>query len=240
MIAGPTSSGKTFLTREILRNNLSTIAKFGERSFSAVWCYGVWQLGYEKPIESVDIKYMDHLITQREMEGQKLMLVVVEDLMDEMKGNEKLSNIFTRGSHHPGISIIFIAKNPSLQGKEMRTISLNRHYIIIMKNVRDKMQMLNMAKQSGPKKTKKFLDAFQHATKSSRGYLRMDLHPETDDSMRIQTHLLPIDGGIFSDYLSDIMSQNLQDCIQHLVMVAKMRSLKKKQEFLSHPAKMTT
>ena len=57
-------------------------------------------------------------------------IIIIDDLM-----NEVVPNLFTKGSHHTNSSIIFIVQNLFSQHREMSDISLNAHYLTIMKSL---------------------------------------------------------------------------------------------------------
>jgi hypothetical protein len=64
--------------------------------------------------------------------------------------DKRISDRFTKGSHHRNLSIIYIVQNIFHQGKEMRNISLNAHYIVLFKTPRDKQQIYMLARQINP------------------------------------------------------------------------------------------
>ena len=117
-------------------------------------------------------------------------LLVIDDLMTRCHSDERLKRLFSVGSHHRNLSIIFIVHNLFHQGKEMRTLSLNSHYLILFKNPRDSSQIVTLARQMYPGKSKFLQEAFQDATKVAHGYLLIDLKPETDDKLRVRTNIL--------------------------------------------------
>ena len=120
-------------------------------------------------------------------------LIIVDDLMSELAGDSRLSSLFTKGSHHRNLSIIFIVQNIFHQGKEMRNINLNSHYLTLYKNPRDKSQIMHLARQMCPGKTKAFQEIFNDATSKPYSYLFVDLRPESDDRMRMRTGIFPPD-----------------------------------------------
>ena len=71
----------------------------------------------------------------------------------------------------------------------MRTISLNCHYIILMKNPRDVQQVSILSRQIFPSYTKYFLEAYNDATSMAYGYIRIDLTPDTPENLRLSTRL---------------------------------------------------
>ena len=189
MAAGPTGSGKTFLVRDMLRYSKDVF--FGLENLSILWCYGQWQDLYSKPIDGVNITYFDGLPDQTSLEEKRPSLVVIDDLMTELAGDKKMTNLFTKGSHHMNISVLFIVQNLFYNAKEMRTININTNYFILLKNPRDKSQIECLAKQMFPG-TKGFLrDAFLDATGKPFGYLLIDCKSDTPDILRVRTRILP-------------------------------------------------
>jgi hypothetical protein len=105
-------------------------------------------------------------------------------------GNSKtLSRLFTEGSHHRNLSIIYIVQNLFDKGRSHRTVSLNAQYFVLFKNPRDKSQIDTIARQMYPGKVKFLRDAFQDATKQPFSYLIIDMHPETSEGERVLTQI---------------------------------------------------
>ena len=104
-----------------------------------------------------------------------------------------MTRLLSVGSHHRNLSIIFIIHNLFHYGKEMRTLSLNSHYIMLFKNPRDKLQISTLARQMYPGNSQFLIEAFQYATKQAHGYLLIDWKPSTEDKLRVRTGLLPSD-----------------------------------------------
>jgi len=76
-------------------------------------------------------------------------LIVLDDLMDSAH-SAKVSQLFTKGSHHRNIIRVLIAQNLFHQGPSPRDISLNSKYIVVFKNPRDKTQIVHLARQVYP------------------------------------------------------------------------------------------
>ena len=77
-------------------------------------------------------------------------LVVIDDLMRELSNDQRITNLFTRGCHHRNLSVIFIVQNSFHRGKELRDMSLNCHYLVMFKSLRDSSQVSHLAKQMFP------------------------------------------------------------------------------------------
>ncbi|MDI9312887.1 MAG: ATP-binding protein [Limnohabitans sp.] len=197
IVSGPSGSGKSFLIRRILKNHKKLIEPEKD-VLTVLWVYGVWQKIYEEPIENVKIEYTDILPTEKELDENKPDLIVIDDLMNEISDNKQLGNLFTKISHHNNINVIFIMQNSFNQGKQMRNLHLNSHYLIIMKNPRDMSQIDTLGRQL--KISNALNQAYKDATKSSFGYLIIDFKQTTPREYMLKTRITPeeSENGIFS------------------------------------------
>jgi hypothetical protein len=118
-------------------------------------------------------------------------LLVVDDLMKQ--DDALISKIFTKGSHHLNLTIIYLLQNLFVQGPECRNISLNAHYIFLFKNPRENSQVGHLARQMYPHKSKFMQSAYDDATKSAHSYLLVDCRQETHADFRLRTGILPTD-----------------------------------------------
>lgn len=191
MVAGPSGSGKTVFVRNLLKYHLDMMTGVNKQLLDVIWCYGCWQDGYKEEVPNVNIKYVDGLTSQSEIEEHRPHLIVIDDLMSELGGDKNLTNLFTKVSHHMNVNIIFITQNIFHHGKEIRTISLNCHYIVALKNVRDRAQILNLGRQLYPSDSGHFREAFEDATSTPFSYLLIDMKPDTPDELRLRSKVLP-------------------------------------------------
>ena len=121
----------------------------------------------------------------------KRNLIVFDDQMIDAGKDQRIVNLFTRGSRHRNLSVIYIVQNLFHQGKGSRSISLNSHYLVLFKNPRDKLQVLTLAKQMYPGRTDLFLKQYDGAVRRPFGYLLIDLKTTTQDDCRLRTNVLP-------------------------------------------------
>ena len=84
-----------------------------------------------------------------------------------------------------------ISQNLFHQGRFCSDISLNAHYIVAFKNVRDKKQFMCLAGQVYPEDTLGPYNAYLDATQRAHGYLLLDLKQNTNDGLRYHTHIFP-------------------------------------------------
>ncbi|KMQ82969.1 hypothetical protein RF55_21314 [Lasius niger] len=129
-----------------------------------IYCYGAYQ-----PLFNTmkDVIFEEGLPTY--LNEIQNALIIVDDLMSEL-----VQNVFHQGS-------------------QMRNISLNSHYLVLFKNPRDKSQITHLAKQMFPGKNKSIQEIFDDATQQRFGYLFLDFHPMTEDSLRMRTGIFPGD-----------------------------------------------
>lgn len=185
VIAGPTGSGKTHFVSHFLHNIRSMMTPVPDE---VIWCYGEWQSGYK---QIKDVTFLEGIPNVEEWTGDKRRLVILDDLMSET--DNRVTKLFTKGSHHRNISVMYIVQNLFGKNKEQRTISLNSHYMVVFKNPRDASQITHLAKQMYPGKLKYVQEAFKDATSTPHGYLLFDLRQETPDHLRLRTKLIPPD-----------------------------------------------
>ena len=126
-ICGQSQSGKSFLVRSILYN-LDEL--FNHVPSKIIYCYGERQSEFhemESKIPNIDFVegFPDNLFDI--LDGCQNSLVVIDDLMSECSSDQRMSYLFTRGSHHRGVSVMCLTQNFIPLGKQSRTISLNSH-----------------------------------------------------------------------------------------------------------------
>ena len=129
--------------------------------------------------------------------------------MDLAVGDKRIINLFTRGSHHHNLSVIYIVQNLFHQGKGSRSISLNSHYLVLFKNSWDKLEILTLAKQMYSGQTNFFLNQYEEAVKRPFGYLLVDLKSTTQDNYRLRTNVLPSEARFEHRGIQNTVSQEL-------------------------------
>ena len=117
-------------------------------------------------------------------------LLICDDLMRLYKKDD-LCRLFCQGSHHWNLSVLHIVQN--LFYDNMRNARINSHYLILMKNPSDRLQLMTLGRQIMPGKQKALVEAFDDACSEPYGYLVLDLEPQTPDDMRLRTKVFPDD-----------------------------------------------
>jgi hypothetical protein len=183
IVSGPSGCGKTQFTLRLI-DHLEYMVK--PKIEKVMWCYGIYQEIFDKYPQ---IQYQEGLPDVNVFDGKERTLLVLDDLMSET--DERVTMLFTKISHHRNVSVIYLTQNLFYKSKHSRTISLNAHYLILFKNVRDSSQISTLARQMFPAKSNFMIEAFGDATMSPFGYLLVDLRPETDERCRLRTNIFP-------------------------------------------------
>ena len=192
LIAGPTGSGKTQFVKRLLSEGENAILGAPEH---ILWCYGEYQaMFHEEWVHSVpSIEFVEglplNLYDRLNDKDGKRKLVVIDDLMSECVNDKKLASLFSKKSHHNNCSVIFIVQNLFVQGKEMRNITQNCHYMVLFKNPRDASVIEHLSKQMYPGRTQVLREAYRDATSQPYGYLLIDLKQSTPDMLRLRSDL---------------------------------------------------
>lgn len=186
MIAGPTSSGKTWFTKNFLKH----LDVMSDVHFTRIlFYYSEWQPAY-KDLGSV-VEFHEGLPKHADYSDDvQPKLLILDDLMREANGNT-VANLFTKGSHHRNLSIIFITQNLFHQGQ--REISLNSNYIVVFKNPRDRSQIRYLARQIYPECPQFLQESYLDATRKPHSYLLLDLRQDTPENCRLRTCIFPFD-----------------------------------------------
>jgi len=103
IVAGPTSCGKTRFVFRLIDNAACMIEPSPNK---IVYCYGEYQQLF---CQYSHVNFHQGLPNMEDFDGKNPVLLVIDDLMQET--NETVANLFTKGSHHRNISVVFLAQN---------------------------------------------------------------------------------------------------------------------------------
>ena len=170
MVTGPTGCGKTRFVFKLIENAGIMIEPPTPK---IVYCYGEYQQLFRNYPQ---VTFHQGLPNTDDFDGSEPVLLIVDDLMHET--DETIANLFTKGSHHRNVSVIFLLQNLFHKNKYIRTIILNSHYMVLFKNPRDASQFASLARQMYPKQSAFAIEAYKDATREPYGYLFVDLRPD--------------------------------------------------------------
>ena len=184
LVSGSSGTGKTTFVRDLLKDFRHTTT-IDENTLHVTYMYGQEQAVFAEPISShVIMTYVKGF--NDDFDDKKPDIIVIDDLMAECGDEKRLTSLFTKGSHHMGISVIYLVQNLFHKGKEMRTISLNSQYIVTMRNPRDRLQVMALGRQVFPTKSKFFNACFDAALNEPFSHLIIDITPTCSDDMRLR------------------------------------------------------
>ena len=103
IVAGPTCCGKTRFVFRLIDNASSMISPPPTK---IVYFYGEYQQLFNQYPHT---EFYQGLPNIEDFDGKEPTLVIIDDLMQET--NETVANMFTKGSHHRNISVVFLAQN---------------------------------------------------------------------------------------------------------------------------------
>ena len=183
LVVGPTQSGKTWVTKRIIRERKKMFLPAPQ---SVLYAYSAWQDAYN---DMTDVTFHRGLPTSSQLKPNSL--VILDDVMQEATSSPDVLKLFTVDVHHRNISILFLLQNLYFQSRFLRTLNLNSQYLMLFGNKRDKLQMNVLARQMYPGQTKYFMDSFEDSTSQPHGYLVCDLHPTSDKRFQLRTKIFP-------------------------------------------------
>ena len=191
VLAGPTGSGKTEFIKRFLQHIHDLV---NPNIQEIIFCYGEWQESYQTMKSfPLNLTFVEGLPDSDSLQPGVRKLIIIDDLMAET--DERVTRLFTKGSHHKNISVIHILQNLFSKNKEQRCINLNSHYMILFKNPRDSSSIVNLAKQMYPNNVRVMQDAYKEATSQPFSYLLVDLKQNTPEQFRLRGDIFQISRG---------------------------------------------
>lgn len=191
IVSGPSQCGKSTFTCNLIRN----IGRVVNAKFDRVEWYNTEKTAFPDILRglSVNLKFMSTIPEEFTNVSGKPLLIILDDMMNDVKAAVKICDLFTRGSHHRNISVVLIMQNIFHQSRYSRDISLNAKYIVIFKNPRDKSQFNHLARQIYPDNPMELQRIYKEITQYGHGYLFIDLSQSVDDIFRFRTDIFAKD-----------------------------------------------
>lgn len=116
-------------------------------------------------------------------------MMLFDDTMSDVTTD--FEQLFCNASHHLNSSIIYLTQNMFYNNKAFRTMSLNSHYITVMKNPRDTQQISILARQFKPNNSNFVIKSYMDATRKNYSYLLLDFTPDSPEIIRVRTDIFP-------------------------------------------------
>ena len=192
-VSGAMCSGKTTLLFRLLRHKDEM---FNNPPQKVLYCYGIYQPLFEVMERDLPlITFRRGLPSEEELndigDENVCNLVLYDDLTDSVTSLLEMENLFVKGMHHRHLSLLYLNQNLYCKGKHSRTINLNTHILILMKNPRDVSQIQCLGRQAFLGKADFLMEAYKDATSNPYGYLVLDFSPSGQDEYRVRTIVFP-------------------------------------------------
>lgn len=187
MLAGSSNSGKTTFVFNFLKNLNQLYTK---APTDVYYFYKEWQELYAENRHLVTEFIQDSAslaFLREKAETTSNITVIIDDQF--LDANVETAQIFTKGSHHLKVNVIFIVQNLFWKNPHARTISLNSTYMVLFRNPRDKSIISHFAKQFDPTNAKMIKKIYAEATADPYSYLIFDLHQATSDKYRMYSNI---------------------------------------------------
>ena len=193
VIAAPTGFGKTVFVTKVLEYANQTIDPLPQR---IIWCYSQWQPLYQAMLSMIPgIEFIRGVPPNMEndsfLDVNSRNLIVLDDLMSDIGKDQRITDLFTKGSHHRNLSVIVLMQN--FYEPKTVTIRRNAHYLVLFNMPGDQQQVKTMSQRMFPHKPNYMMEEYKRATSKPYGYLLVDLKPETPEHARLKTNILPAD-----------------------------------------------
>ena len=116
-------------------------------------------------------------------------LIVCRHCIHEVANSLDVADMYTtcKNSHHYNYSVVVLTQNMFAEGKHFRTISLNTHFLWILKSVRDNTTVQTLGARMGQKKF--LFDCYTDAMKTSYSHLFVNLQLAEDENTRIRSKM---------------------------------------------------
>ena len=196
IVSGPSGSGKTTWVKNLLTIGDQIFTQQPKKVFLFYQAMQDMYIEMEKMglvHEMINVKdgfpTLDDIYSMVNPFKDEGSLLIFDDSMNSV--NSDFEQLFCNLSHHSNCSIIFLTQNLFFKDKSFRTMSLNSHYIVLMKNDRDKQQISILSKQISPYNSSYIIQSYQEATKKPYDYLLLDFRADSQPLIRARSNIFP-------------------------------------------------
>ena len=185
MVAGATQSGKTTFLLKLI--------KYAKHMFtpppqSIMYAYGPDNKDIIEFMKAGCVIHKGLPTTKTIDELPKPALIILDDLMVDAKG-AYLQDLYTRQVHHKDLALFFVTQY--LFEPRGRIARNNSQYLFFMRAPTDQLSIRNIGSQWFPYNSKYFKSAYAQATANPYDYLMADMHPASDERLRLRSKVFP-------------------------------------------------
>jgi len=144
-----------------------------------LYCYGVWDEQTQRLEQTMNITFHEGVPTEDMIkELPAYSFVILDDLISEIVHNKFIESLFLRLSHHLKLGVLIVTQNLFYQGSVSKSISLNQHYLVLLKSPRDINQLSYLGSQLGASKALK--EIYHEVMSKPYSHLVINLSPHTN------------------------------------------------------------
>ena len=188
IVTGPSKSGKSTLVTNMIKQKDSLF----KHPIRKIW----WFYGIESPfhdtLKSLGIILKQGLPSHEDLDViQQYDMVILDDLQQESKGNDEITSLFLKASHHKGFFAIQITQY-AFGDKDQRMRNANVHYYVAFNNPRNQQSTALFLSKMLPKGNINLIYRIFGAVMkedTKYGYIFVDFTPKCKPELRFRTRL---------------------------------------------------
>lgn len=197
LIAGPSQSGKTTFITNLLK---ISDEKFVKKPDFILLFYNAMQPAYDNLVnmnllnESININEIQltyDFISNKvsPFKNTNGSLIIFDDTLNAI--TKDLEEVFQVLGHHHNCSLVYLTQNLYYNNDVFRCLSIQAHYIVLMRNRRNSSQIQYLSKQICPGNIKYLMNSYKDATQYNYTYLFIDCKANSPDELRLRTNIFP-------------------------------------------------
>ena len=186
LVAG-SGAGKTYLAKQAVENRAHI---FKHKFEKIIWHYSEWQQIYESLQSDHGVIFIEGPPTPDQYPpSESPKWVICDDFQDQItKNNTDFVHFAIKSIHHRNLHFWLLLQTRF--PPKMKQISLQAHYVILMKQRRDLSQIRSFVLQVAPSNWRALMEAYYDATLEPHSHILFDFHPRQKDFLRIRSGLL--------------------------------------------------
>lgn len=151
LLTGKSGCGKTFWLMKLLSKwKTVTNDHKGKLLKNILWFYGIEQKElFDKLKNEFGENHIEFIkgLNKEKLEQAENGIIVLDDLMSEMRNDTDVAQLFTKCSHHKTVTVFILWQTPFPQGKTTKEIATNVDYQVVFNNERQKSQLTTLCQQ---------------------------------------------------------------------------------------------
>ena len=204
LIIGAPQTGKSHFVKRLIEEKENMF--WPNIPTQCIFHYSQYQDLYSN-ISCDNILFQKGIPSEKEIENlvqcDKHTLLIIDDLLPDLYKSKYVENLLTTSLRHArgGISLVVIGHN-IFQKARSHTLSLCTSYHVLFPNLRDKAQVMYLAREAFPGNVKVFKEACSEAldkdiTGNQFPYLVVDYKFNSDPDYRLRTNIFLNDVPMF-------------------------------------------